>query len=422
MGEDGGQLNSYVFCQINITLQKRIIMAVSEKMRSFAEKSSWIRKMFEEGAKLKAEFGADQVFDFSLGNPDLPPPPKFDEIRLDIAKDNRPGVHAYMPNGGYPWVREAVATRMSVEQGVEVDQGDMLMTCGAAGALNVVLKAILNPQDEVILLAPYFVEYNFYVDNHGGVTTIVNTDDEFNLDLHAIEEAITERTKAIIINSPNNPTGQIYSQQDLISLGKLLEKAGNTYGTTIFIIADEPYRKIVFQGYEVPSIFQASTNSLVLSSYSKDLSLPGERIGYLSVHPEMEDKLALLDAMTLANRILGFVNAPAMMQRVVAELQDVTVDNTIYESRRDLFCDILDKAGYSFLHPKGALYLFPKSPIEDDVLFCSYLQEEKILAVPGRGFGAPGYFRLAFCTGESVIKGATEGFTRAYKKAIQTHT
>ncbi len=394
-------------------------MAVSEKMKHFAEKSSWIRKMFEEGAKLKAEFGADKVYDFSLGNPDLPPPPQFNEIVLEVAKDNRPGVHAYMPNGGYPWVREAVAARMSAEQGVQIDQGDMLMTCGAAGALNVVLKALLNPQEEVILLAPYFVEYNFYVDNHGGIPKIVNTDDQFNLDLQAIEDAITENTKAIIVNSPNNPTGQIYPQKDLISLGKMLEKAGNKFGTTIYIISDEPYRKIVFQGYSVPSIFEASKNSIVLSSYSKDLSLPGERIGYLAVHPEMDDKLSLLDAMTLANRILGFVNAPAMMQRVVAELQNVTVDNSIYEKRRDVFCDILDAAGYSFLHPKGALYLFPKSPIEDDVLFCSYLQEEKILAVPGRGFGAPGYIRLAFCTDESVIKGAAEGFARAYKKAVK---
>lgn len=392
-------------------------MAVSEKMKTFAEKSSWIRKMFEEGAKLKAEFGADNVYDFSLGNPDLPPPPQFDEAILEIARDNRPGVHAYMPNGGYPWVRETVAGRMSEEQGVQVGHGDMLMTCGAAGALNVVLKALLNPGEEVILLAPYFVEYNFYVDNHGGISKVVNTDDQFNLDLQAIYASINEKTKAIIINSPNNPTGQIYPEEDLLALGKLLEEAGNRFGTTIYIIADEPYRKIVFQDHEVPSIFKASRNSLVLSSYSKDLSLPGERIGYLAVHPDMDDKLSLLDAMTLANRILGFVNAPAMMQRVVAELQNVTVDNSIYQKRRDIFCDILNKAGYSFLPPKGALYIFPKTPIDDDVLFCSYLQEEKILAVPGRGFGAPGYLRLAFCTDEKVITGAKEGFIKAYEKS-----
>jgi aspartate aminotransferase len=394
-------------------------MAVSEKMRHFAEKSSWIRKMFEEGAKLKALHGADKIYDFSLGNPDLKPPPEFDEVLLRIVQENTPGAHAYMPNGGYPWVREAVAGRMSNEQGVAVNGGDMLMTCGAAGALNVVLKALLNPGEEVILLSPYFVEYNFYVDNHGGTPRIVATDEQFNLDFAAIEEALTEKTKAIIVNSPNNPTGQIYPQKDLDTLGSLLKKAESRFGTSIYLIADEPYRKIVFKGYNVPSIFKAYTNSIVLSSYSKDLSLPGERIGYLAVHPEICDKQMLLNAMTLANRILGFVNAPALMQKVVAELQDVTIDCTIYEKRRDIFCDILDTAGYDFLHPKGALYIFPRSPIEDDVRFCAILQENMILAVPGRGFGAPGYFRLAFCTDNSFIEGSAAGFKRAFTRARQ---
>ncbi|MBM9603214.1 pyridoxal phosphate-dependent aminotransferase [Desulfopila inferna] len=392
-------------------------MAVSEKMRQFAEKSSWIRKMFEEGAKLKAKHGADNVFDFSLGNPDLPPPPEFDEILQRIAGENIPGGHAYMPNGGYPWVREAVAVRISSEQGVAVSGAEMLMTCGAAGALNVVLKTLLDPGEEVILLSPYFVEYNFYVDNHGGISRVVTTDDQFNLDFNAIEAALNEKTKAIIVNSPNNPTGQIYPQKDLDTLGRLLEEAGNRFGTTIYLIADEPYRKIVFKGNTVPSIFQAYTNSIVLSSYSKDLSLPGERIGYLAVHPQILEKQPLLNAMTLANRILGFVNAPALMQKVVAELQDVTIDCTIYEKRRDIFCDILEKAGYDFLHPKGALYLFPRSPIADDVAFCAILQENMILAVPGRGFGAPGYFRLAFCTETKVIEGSAPGFAKAIAQA-----
>lgn len=392
-------------------------MAISEKMRSFAEKSSWIRKMFEQGAKLKAEHGEENVFDFSLGNPDLVPPGKFDEVVVSVASDNRRGAHAYMPNGGYPWVREAVAARMSEEQGVTVNGADMLMTCGAAGGLNVILKALLNPGEEVILLAPYFVEYNFYVDNHGGISKIVPTDADFNLDLEAIKNSITEKTKAVIINSPNNPTGQIYPQQDLEELGALLEEYSRLNNTTIYLISDEPYRKIVFSGYEVPSIFQAYRNSIVVSSYSKDLSLPGERIGYLAVHPQIEDKASLLDAMTLANRILGFVNAPALMQKVIAELQEVTVDCTIYERRRNLFCEILEKAGYDFLAPKGALYLFPQSPIADDTEFCAILQKHMILAVPGRGFGSPGYFRLAFCTDESVIKGSAEGFANAYKEA-----
>lgn len=394
-------------------------MSVSHKMRAFAEKSSWIRKMFEEGAKMKAEFGAENVFDFSLGNPDLPPPPEYDKVVKQIIADKTPGVHAYMPNGGYPWVREAVAGKMSKEQGITVNHGDMLMTCGAAGALNIMMKSLLNPGDEVILLAPYFVEYSFYVDNHGGVSKVVNTDSEFNLDLKAIEEAITEKTKAIIINSPNNPTGQIYSQEALNELGELLRYMGEQYATTIYMISDEPYRKIVYSGHTVPSIFKSYKNSVVLSSYSKDLSLPGERIGYLALHPELDDKAALLDALTLANRILGFVNAPALMQRIVAELQDASVDNSIYERRRNLFCEILSDAGFDFIPPKGAFYVFPKSPIEDDVEFCAILQEEKILAVPGRGFGAPGYIRLAYCTDDSVIKASAEAFTRAFAKASE---
>lgn len=392
-------------------------MNISTKMRAFAEKSSWIRKMFEEGAKMKAEHGAENVFDFSLGNPDVPPPPEFDKAIKEIVNDQSPMVHAYMPNGGYPWVREALAATMSKEQGVEVFQGDMLMTCGAAGALNIVMKALLNPGEEVIILAPFFVEYNFYVDNHGGTTKVVQTDAEFNLDLAAIEEAISEKTKAIIINSPNNPTGQIYSQDALNALGALLDKKGEELRTTIYMLADEPYRKIIFDDNVVGSVLQSTKNSIVLSSYSKDLSLPGERIGYLAVHPEITDKAALLDALTLANRILGFVNAPALMQRVVAELQDATVDNSIYVKRRETFCKILEDAGFDFLPPKGAFYVFPKSPIADDVKFCAMLQEEKILAVPGQGFGAPGYFRLAFCVNDSVIAGSAQAFKNAMAKA-----
>ncbi len=392
-------------------------MAVSEKMRVFAEKSSWIRKMFEEGARMKAAYGAGNVFDFSLGNPDAPPPPQFDEVIQEIVRNTSPGMHAYMPNGGYPWVREAIAARMSIEQETNISQGDMLMTCGAAGGLNIVLKALLNPRDEVLILAPYFVEYEFYIDNHGGVPRTVATDGQFNLDLSAIEEAISERTKAIIINSPNNPCGQIYAKESLAALGTLLENASEKLGTTIYLISDEPYRKIVFDGHQVPSIFPAYTNSIVVSSYSKDLSLPGERIGYLAVHPDIEDKLQLLNALTMANRILGFVNAPALMQRVVAELQDVSVDTSIYARRKELICTVLRDAGFSFTEPKGAFYVFPKTPLADDVKFVSLLQEEKILAVPGVGFGSPGYMRIAFCVPDDVILKSAEGFKRAVDKA-----
>jgi len=393
-----------------------MIMTVAKKMQDFSEKSSWIRKMFEEGAMMKAKYGAENVFDFSLGNPDVPPPPKFTEVLQELAAHDKPGVHAYMPNGGYPYVREALARRLSEEQEVDIDHGDVLMTCGAAGGLNVIMKSLLDPGDEVIILAPFFVEYHFYVDNHGGVTKVVQTDEEFNIDFDALESALTDKTKVLLINSPNNPTGQVYSAESIKRLGKMLDDFGEKCCNTIYLVSDEPYRKIVFDDLQVPSIMQATTNSIVVSSYSKDLSLPGERIGYIAVHPEMKFKSALLNAMTLANRILGFVNAPALMQRVVEQLQDVSVDTSIYAKRRETFCAILDKAGFEYVKPKGAFYLFPKSPI-DDVEFCTILQEEKILAVPGRGFGAPGYIRLAFCVDDAVIENSAEAFQRAMSKA-----
>jgi len=392
-------------------------MSISEKMKGFAKTSSWIRKMFEEGARMKAVHGADNIYDFSLGNPDAPPPAKYNDVIEKIIKDTSPGVHSYMPNGGYPWVREVIAARMSSEQQVQVSHGDMLMTCGAAGGLNIVMKSLLNPGDEVIILAPYFVEYVFYADNHGGKAKVVHTDSAFNLDLEAINAAISKKTKAIIINSPNNPCGQIYSAEALKELGDLLAQKSADLNTTIYMIADEPYRKIIFDGNEVPSIFTAYRNSIVLSSYSKDLSLPGERIGYLAVHPEITNKKDLLDALTLANRILGFVNAPALMQRVVAELQDVSVDNSIYARRKELICSILTEAGFSFTPPKGAFYVFPQTPVKDDVQFAAILQEERILAVPGTGFGSPGYVRIAFCVPDDTITASAESFKRAVAKA-----
>jgi aspartate aminotransferase len=388
-------------------------MSISQKMNEFAERSSWIRKMFEEGAMLKQKYGAENVFDFSLGNPDLPPPPQFDETIKRLALDCSPGVHSYMPNGGYLNVREAVASQISKEQEMQVTADEILMTCGAAGALNVTLKSILNPGEEVIVLAPFFVEYHFYIDNQGGVAKVVNTKEDFNLDLNAIKEAINSNTKALIINSPNNPTGQIYPENDMKALGDLLEECQKELGITIYMLSDEPYRKIIFDDYNVPSIFQSYRNSIVVSSYSKDLSLPGERIGYIAVHPDIEAKQPLLGAMTLANRILGFVNAPALMQRVVAELQGLTVDNSIYAKRREVFCDILKQAGLEFTPPKGAFYIFPKSPMESDVDFVNHLQKFKILAVPGRGFGMPGYFRLAFCVEDGVIQRSAKAFKEA---------
>ncbi len=389
---------------------------VAKKMQAFAEKSSWIRKMFEEGAKMKAEFGADKVFDFSIGNPDVPPPAKFYTVLRELAQNEQPGIHGYMPNAGYPAVREALAKRLGAEQGVSFGINDILMTCGAAGGLNVLFKALLDPGDEVMILAPFFVEYNFYIDNHGGVTKIVPTDKDFNLDLAAIEQGLSEKTKVVLINSPNNPTGQIYPAEALKALGQLLDQAGARFGTTIYLVSDEPYRNIVFDGHTVPPLMNTTTNAILASSYSKELSLPGERIGYLALHPDMAGKEAVIGALTLANRILGFVNAPALMQRAVAQLQDVSADNTIYARRLEAFCKVLDGAGMNYVRPKGAFYLFPQSPI-DDVEFCKLLAEQKILAVPGRGFGMPGYIRLAFCVDEKVIAASAEGVKKAMELA-----
>ena len=368
--------------------------------------------MFEQGAQLKATHGVENVFDFSLGNPNLEPPDRFKEVLVDVAKASGSGHHGYMPNTGYASVRQAVAEFLSREQGVAVTADEVIMTCGAAGALNVILKAILDPGDELITPAPYFVEYGFYADNHGGVLKTVSTKSDFALDLRAIQAAITPRTKAVLINSPNNPSGQIYSEESLLQLGSLLTEEGRRLNRTLYLISDEPYRKITFDGAKVPSMFSCYAESMIATSYSKDLSIPGERIGFLALNPQATFKEDLLAGMALANRILGYVNAPALMQRAIQSLQGVSVDARIYKKKRDLLCDGLSECGYEFVKPNGGFYLFPKTPIRDDVAFVKALQEELILTVPGSGFGAPGYFRIAFCVDDDTIKQALPGFER----------
>jgi aspartate aminotransferase len=392
-------------------------MTIAKKIEVFISKSSWIRKMFEEGGRLKAQHGADKVFDFSLGNPNLPPPEKFNEVLRDTLDSLGPGGHCYMPNTGYPQVCKSVAEYISEEQQTQVSEKEVIMTCGAAGALNVILKAILDPGDQVLVPAPYFVEYDFYADNHGGELKPVPTSQSFNLDLDAMSYAIGKKTKAVLINSPNNPTGQVYSEESLKNLGKLLEEKSRELKRTIYLLSDEPYRKIVYDRVTVPSIFKCYDQSILATSYSKDISIPGERLGFLAVNPKATYKNELLGGMALANRILGFVNAPALMQRVVACMQGMSVDISEYARKRDLFCDGLAECGYEFVKPPGAFYLFPKSPVADDVKFVRTLQEELILAVPGSGFGGPGYFRLAYCVDDSTIKNAMPGFKRAIERA-----
>jgi len=391
-------------------------MTISKKIETIIGQSSFIRKMFEEGARLKAEYGPENVFDFSLGNPNLPPPDKFEDVLRDTVLNSKPGDHGYMPNTGYPHVCAAIAATLSEEQGVAVDEKSVIMTVGAAGALNVTLKAILDPGDEVITPTPCFVEYGFYADNHGGSLVTVPSQQDFTLDLDALAAAINPKTKAVLINSPNNPTGQIYPEDSLNALGALLKEKSAALGRTIYLVSDEPYRKIVFDGVNVPSIFAAYDESIVATSYSKDLSVAGERIGFVAVSPTATCKQDLLNGMALTNRILGFVNAPALMQRVVARLQGICVDPSEYKRKRDLLCDGLADAGYEFIKSPGTFYLFPRSPIPDDVKFVQELQDELILVVPGTGFKGPGHFRIAFCVDDQTIVNAMPGFKKVMER------
>jgi aspartate aminotransferase len=382
------------------------------------KRSSWIRKMFEEGIALKKQFGEDAVCDFSLGNPDLPPPATIKAALIDIAEQaDKPFFMGYMPNFGYPDVREKLAAEVSKEQGVDVPADSLVITCGAAGALNSFFRAVLEPGDEVMTPAPFFVEYGFYCENHSAKLVPVQAKPlTFELDLEAMDKAITDRTRVVLINSPNNPTGAIYTREALEGLAALLDKHNQKRERPIFILADEPYRFLAFDGVEVPSLLDIYPYTVVCSSFSKNLSMAGERIGYALVNPAMQDKATLVGGIILANRILGFVNAPALAQKLLGKALGSSVDIGIYDQRRKAMASVLDNAAYEYTLPKGAFYFFPKAPGGDDVKFCASLQEEKILAVPGTGFGYPGYFRLAFCVGEEVILRAKDGFASAMNK------
>lgn len=380
-------------------------MAIAAKVQSCIEGSSWIRRMFEEGGRLREKFGDENVFDFTLGNPNIDPPEKFyDELRTLVAAPS-PGIHRYMSNAGYDETRNAVAQRLAADSALEVKGAHVIMTCGASGAINVVLKTVLNPGEEVVILAPYFVEYKFYIDNHGGVPREVWTDREsFQLDIAAIENTINEKTRAIIINTPNNPTGVIYPADSLRALGQMIERKERELERQIYLISDEPYARISYDGRQVPNIFRFVTNSIIVTSHSKDLALPGERIGYLAANPAMTHVELFLEGAVFCNRTLGFVNAPALMQRLVAKLQHESIDIAAYQAKRDLLYENLTSFGYTMVKPDGAFYLFPRSPLQDDVAFVRAAQKHNLLLVPGAGFGAPGYFRVAYCVDIEMIK------------------
>ena len=392
--------------------------AISSQMSKSLEGGSWIRRMFEAGIQLKQQYGDDAVCDFSLGNPDLPPPAAVGEaLRAFAAHVDEPFSLGYMPNAGFGWAREALAEHLSVEQGIRLAADDVLLSCGAAGALNSLFKAVLDPGDEVLTMAPYFVEYGFYVANHGGVLRPVPTlPDTFALDLPAVRAAITAKTRAVIINTPHNPTGTIYSKEELAGLVDILAAASKEHGRPIYLIADEPYRFLAFDGASVPGILPMYQYAVVVSSFSKNLSLAGERLGYLALSPLFAERASLMAAAIMANRILGYVNPPVIGQQILKGALGTQVDVSVYARRRDLMAKVLREAGYEFQLPKGAFYFFPKAPGGDDVAFVNGLVDEKILAVPGRGFGGPGHFRLAFCVSDDVIARSAEGFARARKK------
>ncbi|MBO4335424.1 MAG: pyridoxal phosphate-dependent aminotransferase [Desulfovibrio sp.] len=388
---------------------------LAKSVSGYLNNASWIRRMFEAGAKLKAEFGNDKVQDFSLGNPDLPAPKEVKEgLRQFLEHAHEPFAFGYMSNAGFPWLREKLAAYLSEEQGLSLSQDDVLLSCGAAGALNAFLRAVIDPDDEMLCFAPYFVEYGFYVANFGGKLKAVQTQpDTFEPDLQALKAAIGPKTKVVLINSPNNPTGVVYSLDLLNKLCQLLREQSEVIGHPIWLVSDEPYRFLAYDGTVVPSVLPLYTYSVCVASFSKNLSLPGERIGYAALSPDLPEKAQVMAALTLTNRILGYVNPPVIGQQIMAYALGSHVDKSIYEKRRKAMAEVLTNAGYDFLMPKGAFYFFPKAPGGDDVAFVNALAKELVLAVPGSGFGMPGYFRLAFCVDEKVIRAAEQGFIRA---------
>lgn len=390
---------------------------VSAQIRDYMNNASFIRKMFETGIELKKQFGADNVYDFSLGNPDLPPPEDIGTALGEVsAQMDKPFALGYMNNAGYPEVRAAVAAKLSEEQEIQIGADQVVLTCGAAGAINVFFRAVLERDDEVICPAPYFVEYGFYAGNFGGrLCPVKSKPFTFELDFEALEQAFTPKTRAVIINSPNNPTGQIYSRAELEKLAALMKKFSDQFGRPIYLVSDEPYRFLNYDHLPMPSVFEIYPYSVIVSSYSKKLSLAGARIGYFAANPAIPNVAELLGAVIMTNRILGFVNAPAIAQRVLLHCIDEAVDIDIYRERRNAMAEVLDAAGIKYAMPRGAFYFFPESPIADDKKFVQALLAERILAVPGSGFGYPGYFRLAFCTDAKIIRAAAAGFARAVK-------
>lgn len=384
---------------------------IADRIATKMADSSWIRAMFEEGEKLRKQYGADRIYDFSLGNPDLEPPKATTDALKALVNSNKPNLHKYMNNAGYTDVRTRIANQIHLENRVLLTEKHIIMTCGAAGGLNVVLKTILNPDEEVLIFSPYFPEYLSYIDNHGGKTIISPCSLEtFEPNLKDMETRITPATKAILLNSPNNPTGVIYSEFTLKKMAELIHKKEKEFSTKILVISDEPYTRLVYDGESIPSILQIFANSVVVNSYSKSLALPGERIGYIAVNPSTADVQRLINGLTFSNRILGFVNAPGLFQRVIAQSLDAKMNIEVYKQRRDFLYHHLTRLGFSCILPKGAFYLFPKALIEDDIAFVNHALKYNLLLVPGTGFGCPGYIRISYSVSMETIQNSIPAF------------
>jgi len=386
---------------------------IADKMRPLVENNSAIRAMFEEGKKMAVEYGAENVYDFSLGNPNVPAPEAVKQAIIDIMNEEESTmVHGYMSNAGFDDVREGIAASINRRFGTHFHGGNLLMTVGAASGLNVILKTILDPGDEVIVFAPYFMEYGSYVRNYDGVLTVIPPNTEtFQPGLLEFERSITKRTKAVIINTPNNPTGVVYSSETLRQIGAILEQKENEYGTSILLISDEPYRELAYDGVEVPYVTLFYKNTVVCYSYSKSLSLPGERIGYLVIPDEVEDSKAVIAAAAISNRVLGCVNAPSLMQRVILRCVDEKVNLSAYNKNRELLYSSLKEYGFQCIKPEGAFYLFIKTP-EDDKKFCEYCKNHRVLLVQGSAFACPGYARIAYCVSYEQIERSLPAFKR----------
>lgn len=393
---------------------------IANKMVDLVKGSSVIRAMFEEGKNMAKIYGAENVFDFSLGNPSVEPPEKIREAYINILKNESQNlVHGYMNNAGYEDVRETIANSLNKKFQTNFHKENLIMTVGAAGGLNVILKTLLNPMEEVIVFAPYFGEYRSYVSNYDGKLVVVSPNTvDFQPNLIEFEKAITKNTKAVIVNTPNNPTGVVYSEETILKLAEILNKKQEEFKTSIYLISDEPYRELVYDGIKVPYLTKYYKNTIVGYSFSKSLSLPGERIGYLVIPDEVDDATDVIGAANVANRILGFVNAPSLTQRVVACCIDEEVDVEVYNKNRELLYDALVSYGFECIKPQGAFYLFIKSFEDDDVAFSQKAKKYNLLIVPGSSFGCPGYCRIAYCVDYDMIKRSLTSFeklAREYK-------